>query len=111
MVMQLSGLILVAVEGSPGYVDHFFPRETSELYQLSAKQKWSNGKVGLNGISYYAMNQWLVASRKLPHLKAMCVWEGAADWYRDSIHHVGMLSVFWDNWYDMQVKGVQYGLG
>jgi predicted acyl esterase len=41
----------------------------------------------------------------------MCVWEGAADWYRDMTHHGGMLSTFWTNWYDMQVKTVQYGAG
>jgi predicted acyl esterase len=39
------------------------------------------------------------------------VWEGAADWYRDMTHHGGILSTFWANWYDMQVKTVQYGLG
>jgi predicted acyl esterase len=26
-------------------------------------------------------------------------------------HHGGLLSTFWANWYDMQVKTVQYGLG
>ena len=41
----------------------------------------------------------------------MCVWEGASDWYRDMTHHGGILSTFWANWYDMQVKTVQYGLG
>src|SRR4029078_3675462 len=70
-----------------------------------------NGKVGLNGISYYGINQWHVASLQPPHLAAMCVWEGAADWYRDMTHHGGILSTFWENWYDMQVKTVQYGAG
>ena len=46
-----------------------------------------------------------------PHLAAMCIWEGAADWYRDMTHHGGILSTFWENWYDMQVKTVQYGAG
>jgi hypothetical protein len=41
----------------------------------------------------------------------MCVWEGAADFYRDMTHHGGILSTFWENWYDMQVKTVQHGLG
>ena len=41
----------------------------------------------------------------------MGIWEGAADWYRDMTHHGGILSTFWANWYDMQVKTVQYGLG
>ena len=99
---------------SPGYIDHFSPRETEDFYQCiewAGTQSWSNGKVGLNGISYYAINQWHVASLQPPHLAAMCVWEGAADWYRDMTHHGGILSTFWANWYDMQVKTVQYGLG
>src|SRR5262249_27080067 len=74
-------------------------------------QPWSNGKVGLNGISYYAINQWHVASLAPPHLAAMCIWEGAADWYRDMTHHGGIVCTFWENWYDMQVKTVQYGAG
>ena len=41
----------------------------------------------------------------------MCIWEGAADWYRDMTHHGGILCTFWDNWYDMQVKTVQFGVG
>ncbi len=99
---------------SPGFVDHFSPRETRDFYECiewAAAQPWSNGKVGANGISYLAINQWHVASLKPPHLAAMCVWEGAADWYRDMTHHGGLLSTFWANWYDMQVKTVQYGLG
>ena len=66
---------------------------------------------GLNGISYYGINQWHVASLPPPGLAAMCVWEGAADWYRDMTHHGGIVSTFWANWYDMQVKTVQHGLG
>jgi predicted acyl esterase len=99
---------------SPGYVDHFSPRESQDFYdciEWAGVQPWSSGKVGLNGISYYGINQWHVASLQPPHLTAMCVWEGAADWYRDMTHHGGILSTFWANWYDMQVKTVQYGLG
>jgi predicted acyl esterase len=99
---------------SPGYIDHFSPRETKDFYnciEWSGVQPWSSGRVGLNGISYYGINQWHVASLQPPHLAAMCIWEGAADWYRDMTHHGGILSTFWDNWYDMQVKTVQYGLG
>ena len=99
---------------SPGFIDHFSPRETKDFYdciEWAGLQPWSSGKVGLNGISYYGMNQWHVASRQPPHLAAMCVWEGSADWYRDMTHHGGILSTFWENWYDMQVKTVQYGAG
>jgi predicted acyl esterase len=99
---------------SPGFIDHFSPRESRDFFQCiewAGVQPWSNGKVGLNGISYYGINQWHVASLQPPHLAAMCIWEGAADWYRDMTHHGGILSTFWANWYDMQVKTVQYGLG
>jgi uncharacterized protein len=99
---------------SPGFIDHFSPRETKDFYdciEWAGVQPWSNGKVGLNGISYYGINQWHVASFQPPHLTAMCIWEGAADWYRDMTHHGGILSTFWENWYDMQVKTVQYGAG
>ena len=99
---------------SPGYVQHFSPRETQDFKQCiewAGEQAWSNGRVGLNGVSYYGINQWQVAGLKPRYLAAMCVWEGAADWYRDMTHHGGILSTFWANWYDMQVKTVQHGLG
>jgi uncharacterized protein len=99
---------------SPGYIDHFSPRETKDFYnciEWAGAQPWSSGKVGLNGISYYGMNQWHVATLQPRHLAAMCIWEGSADWYRDMTHHGGILSTFFANWYDMQVKTVQYGLG
>jgi len=99
---------------SPGYLDPFSPRETRDLYlciEWAGEQPWSNGKVGLNGISYYGINQWHVATLKPPHLAAMCVWEGAADWYRDMTHHGGILCTFWANWYDKQVLTVQHGVG
>jgi uncharacterized protein len=99
---------------SPGFIDHFSPRETKDLYdciEWAAGEPWCNGKVGLSGVSYYAINQWHVASLQPPHLAAMCIWEGAADWYRDMTHHGGILCTFWQNWYDMQVKTVQRGAG
>ena len=99
---------------SPGYLDHFSPRETAdfaECIEWAGTQPWSNGKVGLTGISYYAINQWHVASRQPEHLAAICPFEGAADFYRDMSHHGGIYTNFWDNWYTKQIKGVQYGLG
>ena len=113
------GYVVVRVDSrgcgrSPGYVDHFSPRETDDFVaciEWAGQQGWSNGKVGLSGVSYFGINQWQVASRQPKHLSAMCIWEGATDWYRDMTHHGGILSTFWDHWYDMQVKTVQYGLG
>ncbi len=99
---------------SPGVLEPFSPRETRDLYECiewAAGQPWSTGKIGLTGISYYAMNQWHVAALRPPHLAAICVWEGAADFYRDATHHGGILCTFWRNWYDKQVTVVQHGMG
>ena len=99
---------------SPGYVEHWSPREARDFarcIEWAGVQKWSNGKVGLSGISYYAMNQWQVACLQPKHLAAMCIWEGAADFYRDLSHHGGIYCTFAQNWYDMQVRSVQHGLG
>jgi hypothetical protein len=99
---------------SPGFLDVWSPRETQDLYQCiewAGTQPWSNGKVGLNGISYYAMNQWQVAALNPPHLAAFCAWEGASDYYRELCRHGGILSEFLGTWYNRQVKSVQYGVG
>jgi len=98
---------------SPGYLDPFSPREVRDYFEAvewAGSQSWSNGKVGLCGISYYAINQWLVASQQPPHLAAMIPWEGAADAYRDQARHGGILSnVFFQTWYPLQVLSVQHG--
>jgi uncharacterized protein len=99
---------------SPGFLNPFSERETRDLYaciEWAGVQPWSSGRVGQSGISYYAINQWHVAALQPPHLAAMIPWEGAADFYRDMSRHGGILNTFWANWYDMQVKTVQHGLG
>ena len=87
------------------------PRTSHNCIEWAGVQPWSNGKVGLSGISYYAINQWQVASLQPKHLAAICVWEGFADFYRELSHNGGIYNTFAQNWYDMQVKTVQYGLG
>ena len=99
---------------SPGVMSIWSPRETKDYHdciEWAGVQPWSNGKVGLNGISYYGMNQWQVAATQPPHLAAICPWEGAADFYRDVSHHGGIFSTFCTNWFDTQVRIVQHGLG
>src|SRR5262249_60496618 len=86
-------------------------KDFSACIEGSSVQPWWKGKVGLTGVPYYGINQWHVATLQPPHLAAMCIWEGAADWYRDMTHHGGILCTFWENWYDMQVKTVQFGAG
>lgn len=99
---------------SPGYLDCFSPRETRDYahcVEWAGEQPWSNGKVGLTGISYYAMNQWQVAALRPKYLAAICPFEGAADLYRDGVRHGGILTSFWIRWFPVQVSAVQHGLG
>jgi uncharacterized protein len=99
---------------SPGRMDLQSPREVRDLYECiewAAARSWSNGKVGLNGISYYASNQWHVAALRPPHLAAICVWEGASDPYREVFYHGGILSTFRDIWFKGRVLPRQHGVG
>lgn len=98
---------------TPGKLEPFQPREILDLYdaiEWAGIQPWSNGKVGLAGISYYAMVQWNVAALRPPHLAAIAPWEGAHDAYRDVLRHGGILSnVFPTEWAKRQVIPVQNG--
>jgi uncharacterized protein len=99
---------------SPGMLDVWSPRETLDLYQCvewAGTQSWSSGKVGINGISYYAMNQWTVGALRPPHLAALCIWEGSSDYYRELCRHGGILSDFFCSWFPRQVVSVQHGMG
>jgi putative CocE/NonD family hydrolase len=58
-------------------------RDIYELIEWSATRPWSNGKVGMNGVSYLAISQYKAAALRPPHLAAICPWEGFSDVYRD----------------------------
>lgn len=88
-------------------------KEIEDFYaciEWAAKQPWSNGRIGLLGISYYAANQWLVAAMQPPHLKAIIPWEGTSDWYREFYYHGGIRCTFLDSWLPKQLP-MQYGYG
>jgi putative CocE/NonD family hydrolase len=101
------GYACVRVDGrgsgkSGGQCEPWSLQEAIDFYdaiEWAAAQPWCNGKVGLSGISYYAINQWFVANLQPPSLKAIIPWEGFADIYRDALYHGGILSVFMTNWF------------
>ncbi|HEY5281134.1 MAG TPA: CocE/NonD family hydrolase C-terminal non-catalytic domain-containing protein, partial [Pseudolabrys sp.] len=41
----------------------------------------------------------------------LCIWEGAADYYRDLCRHGGILSDFLHSWHPRQIASVQHGVG
>jgi len=101
------GYAAVRVDGrgsgkSQGQCEPWSQAEAVDFYdaiEWAAGQPWCNGKVGLLGISYYAINQWFVANLNPPSLKAIIPWEGFADLYRDGLYHGGILNVFMTNWF------------
>jgi predicted acyl esterase len=81
---------------SPIYVS---PEEAQAFYDLvewAGVQPWSNGRVGLSGVSYLAVMQWRVAELRPPHLAAINPWEGWSDTYREVVRHGGIPDTsFW----------------
>lgn len=78
-------------EGDPGIYSEKDAEDYADLIEWAGTQPWSNGSVGLNGVSYLAINQWMTASQTRPsHLKAIIPWEGASDLLRDVMDHGGI---------------------
>lgn len=75
------------------------PEEAQAFYDLvewAGVQSWSNGKVGLSGVSYLTVMQWRVAELHPPHLAAINPWEGWTDTYREVVRHGGIPEThFW----------------
>lgn len=79
--------------GSEGKVTLMGPDEAEGCYDLvewAGEQDWSNGRVGLAGVSWYAAIQWAVAALAPPHLAAINPWEGFSDNYYEVGTHGGI---------------------
>lgn len=88
--------------GSQGTLTFFSAQEGQDGYDLvewCAGQPWSNGRVGMSGVSYLASSQWGVAATRPPSLKAINPWEGASDQYRDRSMHGGIQETRFRTWW------------
>ncbi len=78
---------------SPGIaLDEYTARETLDGYdavEWLAAQPWSNGNVGMWGISYGGFTSIQVAALRPPHLKAIVPMYATDDRYTDDVHYVG----------------------
>lgn len=78
---------------SEGDFSHNGPRERDDLYdtiEALGAAPWSNGNVGMLGVSYLAGSQYQAAAARPPSLKAISPWECFADWYREFATHGGI---------------------
>ena len=64
-------------------------RDSYDLVEWLAEQKWCTGKIAMSGTSYLAVSQWFTAAEKPPHLAAINPWEGVSDVYRDLVTRGG----------------------
>ncbi len=81
------------VWNSQGDATFFSQQEAEDVYDLiewAGTQPWSNGKVGMSGVSYLAIVQWRAAAEHPPHLAAINPWEGVSDRYREWSYHGGI---------------------
>lgn len=83
-----------------------------DAIEWAGTQPWSSGKVGLLGVSYYAVTQWAVAAEQPPHLSCIVAWEGTPDLYADIAYAGGIqANVFVSLWWQSNILPRQYGKG
>ena len=78
---------------SQGDATFYSAQEALDIFDLiewAGKQPWSNGRVGMSGVSYLAIVQWRAAAERPPHLAAINPWEGVSDRYREMAYHGGI---------------------
>lgn len=103
--------------GSGGCSDLFGALETSDLDQAITwlgTQEWSNGNVGMLGVSYDGSTPWIVAGQGNPHLKTIVPISGLSDVfhleYRNGTVEQRMLGLVQASYYYGAVLDDAFGL-
>jgi predicted acyl esterase len=101
-VLQVDSRGYFQSEGAASLFDEQNIQDFHEAITWAGTQAWSNGNVGLNGVSYLAISQWVAATQDPPaYLKAIIPWEGNTDSYREVLYHGGIpetvFTGFWVN--------------
>lgn len=68
-------------------------QDTLETIDWAATQPWSNGKIGMNGVSYSAINQVQAASKRPDALEAIFPVEPGGDILRDVVAPGGGIGI------------------
>ena len=102
-----NGYVVIRIDSrgvckSPGFQAPLSRQEAEDYYdaiEWAGVQPWSNGNVGLWGMSYVAMTQHNVASLQPSHLKAMIALGTDSDPYNEYLSVGGLWSEAWWNWW------------
>lgn len=78
-------------DGTFGFLDGQERRDLSDLVEWAAAQPWCDGRIGMIGISYFAMTQLAAAVERPPHLQAVFPLACTPDLYEAAWHH-GLLN-------------------
>lgn len=106
-IFVASGYVVAAVDirGTGNSEGRLVPHEYSEVEHRDgevvidwlAKQPWSNGNVGMFGISWGGFNAIQMALREPPALKAILAVDATEDLYQEDVHYIdGILHL--DSW-------------
>jgi hypothetical protein len=101
------GYVVAAVDirGTGNSEGRLIPYEYSEIEQADgeavidwlSKQPWSNGNVGMFGISWGGFNSIQMAARNVPALKAIIAIDATEDLFQDDVHYMdGIMHL--DSW-------------
>jgi len=101
------GYVMAAVDirGTGNSEGRLIPYEYSEIEQRDgesvidwlSKQPWSNGNVGMFGISWGGFNSIQMAARNPPALRAIVAIDATEDLYQDDVHYMdGIMHL--DSW-------------
>ena len=108
------GYVVIRVDGrgscsTPGLLHPYGSQEAEDIYdaiEWAGTQPWSNGRVGMWGISNTAANQLPAASLQPPHLKAIIPHSGDIDQYRDIVFQGGLyFEGYREPWFYERVAG------
>lgn len=94
---------------SEGDASVLSPEDGEDFYdaiEWAGAQEWSNGNVGLLGVSYLAISQWVAATANPPSLKAIAPWEGQTDAVREVLYHGGVPETAFVDFWINRVNGL-----
>ena len=91
-------------EGTAGVLSIQDRYDFHDAITWAGTQTWSNGNVGLTGVSYLAIAQWIAAADAPEYLKAIMPWEGQSDNFREVLFHGGVPETAFTNFWLTRVR-------